>query len=98
MHPLPSKLVFSTGQNQPEGVQNRKISPDGDHASALIFGGPVLIKVQPLRYLLAVATPVPSQRNTLPFLLHVYHASGIYTQRFKFFKNNWKETDNIAAT
>ena len=41
MHPLPSELVFSTGQNQPEGVQNRKISPDGDHASALIFGGPV---------------------------------------------------------
>ena len=40
MHPLPSKLVFSTGQNHPEGVQNRKISPDGDHASALIFGGP----------------------------------------------------------
>ena len=40
MHPLPSKLVFSTGQNQPEGVQNRKISPDGDYALALIFGGP----------------------------------------------------------
>ena len=40
MHPLPSKLVFSTGQNHPEGVQDRKISPDGDHASALIFGGP----------------------------------------------------------
>ena len=40
MHPLPSKLVFSTGQNQPEGVQNCKISLDGNHASALIFGGP----------------------------------------------------------
>ena len=44
MHPFPSKLVFSTGQNQPEGVQNLKISPDGDHALALIFGGPAQVR------------------------------------------------------